>query len=456
MWWQRKTNQLAIIYISASSAIVAGVLLTEKINYIYFPLLIIIYWCYRQKIYWLTIGLVFMSVCFWLGAGGWPNMGPDTVFSNYGYGKYVGTVIDEATIKIDKTVLVVDVNKVTKSKTEQAVTGKIQVETIRFVEFKPGDQVEVGCKVQPAKNIDGSWQTWLLKDGIIAKCNQAQVKKIGESEDLKYYLFNKLLWCKKQATSATKKILPEPYASLLGGILWGARAGLPDSLQQIMKSAGITHIIAISGYNISLITVALGEWLVLIGLTKKQMALVVSLVLFGFVIITGASASVVRAAVMGGVIVFVKLVQRKARAIVILPFALLLMGLFKPLALLYDAGLHLSFLATIGLMYINPLFEKKLPAKTPTWVKETCSTTFSATLMTGPYCWWQFGQLTLAGLISNLVVVPLVPLVMITGSIAVSVYFVLPILAEPWSIVTQIILALIIWTAQLTGKIPSI
>jgi competence protein ComEC len=243
---------------------------------------------------------------------------------------------------------------------------------------------------------------------------------------------------------------------LLAGILWGARAGLPNDLQQTMKSAGITHIIAISGYNVSLITVALANWLVLIGLSKKQMAGIILVVLFAFVVITGASASVMRAAIMGGFIVVVKLVQRKARPIVVLPLALFVMGLFNPLALLYDAGLHLSFLATVGLLVVNPLLEKKLPAKTPGWLKESAVTTFSATLMTAPYSWWQFGQLTLAGLVTNLLVVPIVPCVMAIGALAVGFYFILPILSLPWATIVHFLLATIIYFAKVTSEIPSL
>ena len=456
MWWQRKTNQLAIIYSSASLALIVGALYIDQYVFLLVPLVLMFYYFYRQKIYWLAIGIVLVMICLWRGANAWPDVGKSTVAENFGYAKYLGTVIEEPTIKIDKAVLVVTVNKVQRSAGEEKVNGKIQVETNRFVEFKPGDEVEISCKLFPAKNVDGSWQTWLLKDGVISKCSQALVYKVGEVNNVKYFLLNKLLWLKQKATVATKSILPEPYASLLAGILWGARAGLPDNLQQLMKAAGITHIIAISGYNISLITVALGEWLILIGCTKKQMAGVVGVVLVAFVIITGASASVVRAAVMGGFIVIIKLVQRRARPIVILPLALLMMGLFNPLAILYDAGLHLSFLATVGLMYVNPLIEKRLPAKTPAWLKESCVTTLSATSMTAPYSWWQFGKLTLAGLISNLIVVPLVPWVMVVGSLAVGFYFIWPALAVPWSMLAHILLAVIIWVAQLTSNVPSL
>lgn len=159
---------------------------------------------------------------------------------------------------------------------------------------------------------------------------------------------------------------------------------------------------------------------------------------------------------MGILVVFIRLIQRKARAVVVLPLVLLVMSLTNPLSLLYDAGLHLSFLATLGLMVINPQLEKFLPQSFPAVLKDSLITTISATFMTAPYCWWQFGQLTLAGLISNLIVVPLIPWVMAVGALAVCCGFVSSAIALPLAFVTKFLLAVILWTAEITSAIPSL
>ena len=456
MWWQRKSNQLAIIYSIGVAAIGVGVLVKNLIIYVLPIAIALAYFSYRKRKTWLVVLFLLLAVGYLRGSYGWPDFGQDTISTNYGYGNYYGVVVEEPTIKVDKSLIIVSLYKKENNGTEEFITGKAQIEADRFLLFKIGDEIKVSCKFVPAKNKDGSWQMWLLKDGITAKCFNAKIKKIDEKKDIIFHGLNKLIWLKEKATKVTKEILPEPYSSLLAGILWGARAGLSDSIQETMKRAGITHIIAISGFNISLITVALAGWLMAVGLSRKKAVIIIIVVLIVFVILTGASASVVRAALMGGLVVFIRIVQRKVRAVVVLPFVLLLMSLISPLSLLYDAGLHLSFLATVGLMVINPQFEKILPSNFPVTLKDSLITTLSATLMTAPYCWWQFGQLTLAGLISNLIVVPLVPWVMATGALAVCCGFVSTIIALPLAFVTKFILSVILWTAELTSVIPTI
>jgi competence protein ComEC len=210
--------------------------------------------------------------------------------------------------------------------------------------------------------------------------------------------------------------ISEPGGSLLIGILLGDRQDLSPAMKNNFTLSGVSHILAVSGYNISLISItllSLSHWLAFPR--RRAFYLIITLIAF-FVILTGASASVVRAGLMGTISLLAKHLGRKSSIYHILLYTAAAMAIQNPLVLLHDIGFQLSFLSTFGLLYLSTKIESHL-----TWISEkfdlrsNLSTTFSAMITTTPLILIYFGRLSIVAPLTNLLVLPLIPLIMLFG-----------------------------------------
>ncbi len=207
-------------------------------------------------------------------------------------------------------------------------------------------------------------------------------------------------------------------SALLTGILYGERA-LPKPLKASFRDAGLLHLIAVSGSNVTIIVVLIMPALLLLGLTRKRAFILLTGCLILFVLFVNPSASVVRAALMGWLLEFAPLVGRIPRPSRLLLIAATVFTLWKPWSLIYDASFALSFFAMFGVLtwatWFQERFEKQIRSDS---IREMISMTLGATIMTMPYSAWAFGQVTLYGLPANLLALPLVPWIMGTGLLA--------------------------------------
>ncbi len=170
--------------------------------------------------------------------------------------------------------------------------------------------------------------------------------------------------------------------------------------------------------------------------------------IFSFVVITGASASVIRAAVMGGMLLLAGEVGRQYRPSGAIFFAALCMLVQNPKILLYDVGFQLSFLATMGIVYFMPLFERL----TQNWpglfgIKIIFFTTISAILATLPAILFHFGTLSLVAPIVNVLVLPVISLTMAFGFASI-----MPVIAAGTAFLTNLLLSYILWITHIFGS----
>lgn len=223
-----------------------------------------------------------------------------------------------------------------------------------------------------------------------------------------------LLRIKARFMRRTSRILPSVEANLLLGILIGARKALPQDVINNFSITGVSHVIAISGYNISIIVVVLEQFAVYFG---RRLSFILSLaVIIGFVIISGASSSVIRAAIMGSLMLLSFNIGRLYAVVPALSCAAVVMLIINPKILYWDVGFQLSFLATVGIIGFVPLMDA-LTARwlNPLQLKSIIITTLAASLVTAPLIALQFGTLSVIGPIVNLLVLPFVPMTMLFG-----------------------------------------
>jgi len=201
--------------------------------------------------------------------------------------------------------------------------------------------------------------------------------------------------------------------------LYGYRGGL-GSLNEDFNRTGVTHIVAISGYNITLIVTLFMVLLSRLSLGRKKSFYIILFGVLVFVIFAGLSGSVVRAGIMGILVLLARHVGRVNQPKNILIFTAVLMCLENPYILLWDAGFQLSFLATIGLLYINSILEISMNKFPEVFgIKESLITTLSATLITFPLILFQFGRFSVVGILVNILILWLIPYIMALGFFSV-------------------------------------
>jgi len=294
-------------------------------------------------------------------------------------------------------------------------SGKILISKERFPEYKYGDKLKIICDLVKPKPIeDFRYDKYLEKEGIEGICYRASIILLAENQG--NFLFEKIFQVKNFVLSKLNKTIVEPHASLLAGILIGAREGIPLYLSDQMKTAGVSHIVAISGYNITVLVVIILSFLNSLYINRKKAVWIVLIFLVLFVIFTGASASVVRAAVMGGLVLVGKYLGRRVSITNVFFFGSGLMVLFNPKILFWDGGFQLSFLATAGLIYLSPIFKKYFEWLPDIFsLKENFISTMAAIIFTLPLLLYNYGQLSTIAPLVNLLILPVLPLIMGIG-----------------------------------------
>jgi len=317
-------------------------------------------------------------------------------------------ITSEPDVRLDK-------QKLTVSPIDYA--GKVLLSTQLYPEYEYGDKLEIDCKLQTPEPIENfKYDKYLAKSGIYSVCYQPQISLIEKNQA--NFIIAKILKFKKYVENKINQSVSEPQASLTAGILIGSRQGIPADLLDQFNTTGITHIIAISGYNITIIVVLLMNLGKYFSINRKKMIWLILIGLTFFVIITGMSASVVRAAIMGMIVVFARHIGRPSKVRNVLILSAVIMVLVNPRILIWDAGFQLSFISTIGLVYLTPVLQKYfkwLPEKFA--IQENLTSTMSAIIMTLPLILFQFGRLSIVAPIVNLLVLPIIPIAMLVGFI---------------------------------------
>jgi ComEC/Rec2-related protein len=318
-----------------------------------------------------------------------------------------------------------------------------------------GETWVISCRIESAIKIDPSDgtvpknATFNARDGAFFACKGSiSARKLTSPAwwDPRALLAQS----RKNITAHITKILPGDEGALLAGILYGDR-GLSSESAQAFRFAGMTHIIAVSGSNVTIVVVCLVPLFLALGY-RRRFAIVFSIVaILAFVLFVGASASVVRAAIMGSLALLGRALGRRTQAARLLLIAGALLIAASPWTLAFDAGFALSFLATAGLIaWSAPLSRKLTFIPEHFGIRDAAATTTAATIATFPYQLWAFSSASLAGLLTNLLVIPFLGATMGLGAIAVALGSFIPLAALPASGLLRFMLVV----AETSQKFP--
>lgn len=315
--------------------------------------------------------------------------------------------------------------------------GNIKINARRYPNFQYGDLVRVtGVIKQPPL---GS-RDYFDKEGIagIASFPKIELIESGHGNKIKELL----LGFKTKITDTFKKVLPVQKAAFLAGITLGEREGFSKEFEEKMAVSGTIHLVALSGYNISIITLLTAS--IFSFYFSRAISFYLSvLIIILFVLMTGAEASVVRAAIMGIIAILSKKTERlfsMRNAIIIAAF---LMVLYNPKILAFDLGFQLSFAALLGIVYLLPPLKKFFKWENPGFLfwKENTLVTLSAQLAVIPLLLAAFGKFSLLSLVSNVLIGWTVPLTMGLGFIMAGLGFLSEFLAGVVGLAVNLLLA---------------
>ncbi|PJA87130.1 MAG: hypothetical protein CO141_01085 [Candidatus Moranbacteria bacterium CG_4_9_14_3_um_filter_42_9] len=311
---------------------------------------------------------------------------------------------------------------------------KVLINTNLYPEYRYGDEINLKCTLETPKNFaEGfDYRMYLAKDRIYYICSGVKIELLNRDKGNNFYAA--VIKLKNKFGGAMAEMIPLPEAGLLEGLLLGGDAKLPKSVQDNFSRTGMTHIVAVSGYNVTIIAEYLMLALIFLGFWRQQAFWGAILGIFLFILMIGFPSSAVRAGVMGGLLIWAMKSGRLANSQNAIVASAAVMLLINPLLLRWDIGFQLSFLATLGIVYLYPFLERHLIKKNKVFgILELLGLTISAQIFVLPIILINFGKLSLISPLANILVLPIIPLTMLLGFFAVILKLLIPPLAPVFS-----------------------
>ncbi len=289
--------------------------------------------------------------------------------------------------------------------------GQVLIQGNSFDEFFYGDLVFVKGKLEtPPEFEDFSYKEYLNSQGIVSLLKFDDVKRLDRENGKNLLIYIKEL--KYAITKKLEKLLPSPHSNLLSGIVYGAKSTMPEDFSHQLSVTGTTHIIAVSGYNITVLVSSLGVFSYIFG--RKRLYAISVIFLFLYMFFVGVdNIPVVRATIMGISFIVSKLLGRKGSFNVMFPFVIAILLFFNPLS--YKLiSFQLSFLSTLGLVILSNIIQAELYIL-PSFARENVASTLAAIFFTMPVTLMNFNKVSIISPLANFFILPAVPFITIGG-----------------------------------------
>lgn len=293
--------------------------------------------------------------------------------------------------------------------------GTVLVQFRDFVpDLNPGDRVRVDAALEMPSSPRNAgvfdYAAYLRRRGIqrvawVKRRGQVRVTKIGQGA----MSARAIAAVRHHVSRCVRANLSGAPAAILQGVLLGDRSALDDDVREAFTRAGVAHVLAVSGLHVGLIAAGAFFSLRVVGCGRRVTGCLTLLLVWGYAVVTGGSASVVRAATMATTVLGGGLFDREGNALNGLGFAGFVLLAWRP-GDLHDVGFQLSFGATAGILLFYRPIRRVLPMKDRAigrFVFDSLAVSLAAQVGTVPIVVGTFGALSIVGLVANLVVVPL-------------------------------------------------
>ncbi len=316
--------------------------------------------------------------------------------------------------------------------------GRVKITTARYPEWQYGDEITFDGKSEPPS---GNSAGYLSKERIGGLMSFPPIKLLAHNKGNTFKAV--LLNIKSSVETSYRRTLSPMHAAFLSGLILGDTAEFSKEFRQKMSATGTSHLVALSGYNVTIIAksvlAALGVFF-----SRRKAIWVAAAAIFAFVVMTGAEASVVRAAIMALIIIIAEHSGRLYSVRNAVAVAAFIMVIVNPKVLRWDIGFQLSFLALLGLVYLRPVVAKVFRfASGPGFLgwRENFLSTLSAQLAVLPILILSFGSFSPISLLTNLLILSAVPATMFLGAALASASIVSYLFAGAIGLIVSVFLA---------------
>jgi len=289
------------------------------------------------------------------------------------------------------------------------VSGNVLITCWRYPEYRYGDKLLVFGKMEAPPVFETfNYRDYLKKDKIYSVVSFPEIKIAGSGYDNP--VMEHLFAFKDGFRQISRQLVAMPQEGLLEALAFGDKNNISQEWKDKLNFTGTRHITAVSGMNITIIAFLIFSFALSFGLWRQQAFYLTIFLLTLYILMTGASPSSVRAGIMGGFFLTAQHFGRLSAASRTIVFASTFMLFLNPLLLRLDVGFQLSFLAMMGLIYLQPIllnFFKKIPNFKFFPLKTTLAATLSAQIFTFPILVYNFGYIPLISPITNILIVPL-------------------------------------------------
>lgn len=355
-----------------------------------------------------------------------------------------GVLVEEQEKREFNTRLTIQIQEIGDQKIIEPV--KILVTTSSPKEYVYGDVVSVKGKFVKPENFytdtgrEFDYVGYLEANEIRFLIKNASVQKIGYDPPSR--VISGLFVIKRAFVNSLKKVLPEPQSSLAAGILIDGKQSINGELQEKFRKTGLVHIVVLSGYNVSIVAEAIGK---IFSFLPRALGISFSAVgIIAFALITGGSATVIRSSIMAVLVLLSRLSLRGYDPTRGLFIASLLMLIQNPSILIHSPSFQLSFLATFTVVKVVPWveqfsFTQFIPEKFG--FKEIVISNITVQLYLLPILTWMTGFVSAVSLPVNILILPLMPLTMLSCFVTGLFGFLPRIIALPSGFISQILLS---------------
>ncbi len=416
--------------------------------------------------------LLFFFLGFWRYAISLPVDAPDKIqHYNRQHVEFIGMINKEPDVRIYNQKLVVGVETLDNG---MPARGNVLITTHLFPEYKYGDRLQIKCELEePQPFNEFAYDRYLARHDIYSLCYYPRVTVVGADPanagggrnlSLRHIAFVTILNLKNKLKGTINYGLPEPEASLLQAIILGNKRGLTPEMINNFSQAGVSHIVAISGMHIAIISVIIISFLLATGLSRRQSFVLASLGLAFYIVLIGMPASAMRAGLMAFFAMLAIYLGRLNKLTNVLLLVAVILLLFNPRLLRGDIGFQLSFLAVLSIVYVKSIidnysdkikFIKNIKDnKFGKGILDIITVTLAAQVLTLPIIALNFHQVSIVSPLVNVLVLFLLPFIMAGGMLAAVISLIFTELAWLFFAPVYLMLKYLLWIIEISLKLP--
>jgi len=352
---------------------------------------------------------------------------------------FTGEIIDEPDIRQNNQQLTVAVQ-------EGGQSTEVLVSADTGQQFKYGDDIAFTGKLKKPENFltdQGKmfdYVDYLRKDGILYVISYPAITVSSHGNGS--YIKSALFFAKEKFLDKINYLIPNPESIFMGGLILGDKSPFDQSMRTNFVNTGTIHIVALSGYNVTIVA----EWFMtifaLLWFMPKNFGIGMGIfAIILFILMTGGSSTAIRAGIMATLALVARATGRNYDVARALTLAGVCMVLLNPLVLVYDSSFQLSMLATIAVIFFAPRIEKYFMWVTERHgLRDIVSITVAAYIFVFPFILYEMGNFSVVALPTNVLILPFIPFTMLMGFITGFVGLIWSTLAIPFAYLSYLLL----------------